>query len=1101
MKRKRVFGAVFMAVVLLLAAFPVYKVNADNTGRINVSDFCIKLNDSELEEGTTVKDDDRLAITFNWSIGNTDSKTNTFVIDLAAMTKKIEIEDVQKKDVLNSDDETIGKFYISGGKMYIILNDDYVGNGSEKKGGANIVGIVKTGLKEEDNGRTIPIGIGDLEYNVIYDAAIKDSELTIKKTASGSVQRTGNELRQAYDVELTAKNGEVTGVSLEDKSDNGLSDISEITVKESTVTGIVQGGVYNSLESLNSALSGVKFNKNDKLVISYTMKVDKDIATDNPSRSYTNKVIAGYTDNKGIKDSHEATARIDYEKPVVEKKAEWKDRDTGIVKWTIKVKLNSYNDPEKSSLSDYNASILDEVSGDWNDGEFNGNFDPSKFIYNSETGEYTYTYEMKIKDSYLNSQKSANLTNNVKISFNWDGNITNISGTGTVFVDARNWVSKKAVGYDYDKHDISWKITLNPVPEKIKDLIVTDTTPKWDSSEGTHKLTGSVYIEDESGKKVQVADDNGHLIEENGIINSYSDGQLKFDDTYIASQSGKCINIYYKSHIEDEDKSIDGRNYRNRVDIQYSQDGRIKTSDAGAFFRKSEAVTKKYERVPLKNQIRYTVKADLSKVENLHSGQKLVFTDTLPNGMKLIDGSVSAVAYNGSDKIKDVNVTTDNNGGSLVFTVKITDDMLSEDISNLSVDVYYTLGVKNEKDFVLAGQEKTFENYVRGSVDDNIIGESTTTTILKPQRVISKNAVYSKDTAPYAEYEIRVNPDSVDLSNGTLVARDELGEALSYDLDSIKVEKYDNWNWVELKRGSEYSYTLDSDKNSLTFNLPDGTYLRIKYRARVNLYVSIDTSKNATLTEKNSYNRISLEGFKEEVTKSAKSFTCVAITPHVWGDAEFGRINILKYWNENGNLASLSGCSFKLEKCHYDSKTGKMVTDEVVNQDIPVDENGKASVGNLLYDQIYSLVETKAPNGFKIRTEPYYFVITGSDGITLPEDIAIKEFGNGAVLTYENTLAGPSDDNQDRQNSGHNGNIPDNGQNTQDTGSGQNTVISNEEDAHSTDQNVSTSDKSNINKWAVVCIVSVCLIIAIAAAGIVKNKKFNKDRENKEDNK
>lgn len=84
-------------------------------------------------------------------------------------------------------------------------------------------------------------------------------------------------------------------------------------------------------------------------------------------------------------------------------------------------------------------------------------------------------------------------------------------------------------------------------------------------------------------------------------------------------------------------------------------------------------------------------------------------------------------------------------------------------------------------------------------------------------------------------------------------------------------------------------------------------------------------------------------------------------------------ISILKI-NDETTPQALSGAVFSLE-----SSDG---TDwSMVSSGITVDDNGIASINNLLYDKLYRLTETKAPDGYSILTEKIYFKIQKENGV------------------------------------------------------------------------------------------------------------------------
>lgn len=321
--------------------------------------------------------------------------------------------------------------------------------------------------------------------------------------------------------------------------------------------------------------------------------------------------------------------------------------------------------------------------------------------------------------------------------------------------------------------------------------------------------------------------------------------------------------------------------------------------------------------------------------------------------------------------------------------------------------INYRLTVEDVGELIKNGSA-TYTNIVTGSFNGNSIGEDDATTTLTPRQAVSKSFVYTGSssgnaaTAPFVYYTVEVNPDAADLSSAgdTLTAVDKMGSALTYDLTSIKVQAYRNGSWQTLTAGTDYRFTYDLSGNSVTFTVPDETYLKITYRARVVLEYS--STNNPFLGWNNSQNQFNLYGYSSSSTQSGVTINSNVLQPDAWAGSSSTNststsITLYKYYTNNGVMTALPGAIFEVVQV---TKNGS-VWDEVPGTEytVTVANNGRVTLPDLVWDKVYKVTETKAPSGF-IKGEPIYLMVPSFGNTSFPDGVIL--FGSGDTLYYEN---------------------------------------------------------------------------------------------------
>ena len=135
----------------------------------------------------------------------------------------------------------------------------------------------------------------------------------------------------------------------------------------------------------------------------------------------------------------------------------------------------------------------------------------------------------------------------------------------------------------------------------------------------------------------------------------------------------------------------------------------------------------------------------------------------------------------------------------------------------------------------------------------------------------------------------------------------------------------------------------------------------------------------------------------------------VAYTPKHQTVSELRDITLFKYWtDQDGNKIALDGSTFQLRYATYDAVNKKMADGDIIKDNITVSaSDGKIVIRDLPIDKYFVLYETASKEGYAVNPYPYYFVLTGSSGITLPTGIDIKTFSEDEnILEYENSEEG-----------------------------------------------------------------------------------------------
>lgn len=211
-----------------------------------------------------------------------------------------------------------------------------------------------------------------------------------------------------------------------------------------------------------------------------------------------------------------------------------------------------------------------------------------------------------------------------------------------------------------------------------------------------------------------------------------------------------------------------------------------------------------------------------------------------------------------------------------------------------------------------------------------------------------------------------------------------MGSALDYYMNSLTING---------KRANSKQVSYDEMNHVLTIMIPDEEKIVLEYEATVNLPVGDD---NNALNETNAYNKCSLRGkgnvseFETRVNLKGKVFESS-------GSSTGKGVSIKLYkCDKNDQTDALEKAKFSCSEVTYDSNFETTATKlKAEGETLPT---GYLTFSGLSRNVLYRIVETEAPDNYKLDATPHYFIFKGNSEENYPE--AIKEGDN----TYPVTL-------------------------------------------------------------------------------------------------
>lgn len=441
-----------------------------------------------------------------------------------------------------------------------------------------------------------------------------------------------------------------------------------------------------------------------------------------------------------------------------------------------------------------------------------------------------------------------------------------------------------------------------------------------------------------------------------------------------------------------------------------------------------------------------TVSADLEETNgilyyrvlintDLTDNEAINLTDIMPEGAEYVEGSLQAAfyvndsysypmidSYNQSLKDEDPS-GWDAVNNKYVYdltakkkpTIAVDDGQIHITIpkgynfnlnngssSGHTIQLTYQMKISDDESWNDPTQtKKTYENKVTWGGNSDSQKMEVTRELNEVQKKGAQ--IYTEDGKPTGKvkYNVLINPASKDLDNksDTLTLKDKLtltpGASATLSLDETKLYYLDLSNKDNNYRGeavdsSLYRIAYDDINNEISVIVPDEFACVLEYTYVVdegNIAGDYQISNSATLNGQ----------FSDSVNTNIKNLSSSATV-------EKGMMKIYKVDDKDYNKR-LTGAEFKLWK--FDSTNNQWVdiTSQVAynKTSIKTNDNGEiifqGDPNNQLLEMatIYKLTETKAPKGYDLSKDPYYFVLVQKD-----QNTTIEETKRNMASTFQN---------------------------------------------------------------------------------------------------
>lgn len=861
--------------------------------------------------------------------------------------------------------ETVGHFEIKGNTITVKYNagdqSELFFSKSNRHGSLIINGTLSdsfTNNHEGGKGKLDLPGVG--QFIIDMDRDKSNDKVDIEKTG-GKVISEGDNLSAEFKLKVSAT-GPQTNVFVTDQMDENMTldgDVQFYTDEACTIS--YTGTVTNNLKETNKFQYTIgSMNDKEVLYAKYKVKVKKDVFAYNPD-DWNSKVGNNIT----VKSDTQTNEKNSYKKLEYTKKnwAEKKHSVTGddsnkVINWEVTLNPGGNFDIGGSTIKD---SLGDNI-GEYIDGSFKCSPSIEGLTWESLTTgnfqvpagcdkEYKITYQTKFGEDSSNAPA---ITKSNTFTINPFGNTQNTDYTDSFKVGKENYqFIEKTCLTTRNSQEVAWQIKINVPENGINHLIVKDTTPEGMNYKSYQVKSGYNGTPIFSQKDRELTFDFGKVNEGTIIIQVFTSLDNIPSTTTSYANKGECFN-------ETKKLGESNANYDYKIETFLEKEGYW-----GSSCNKDEMAWKLI-------------------VKKVPTDAKNVFIeDTLPENTQYVDNSLDIIEkwdsqITNEEILKNIQVEKENGKVKFIFTNKALDYLKT----NYMKLMYKTSII----DISSAIGNKEYKNNASLSVDQSISKASASRWLdLSKDNILDQKYSYSQDTAPNVKYTITVNEGALKLNEGKDIELiDEMGSALDYYMNSLTING---------KRANSKQVSYDEMNHVLTIMIPDEEKIVLEYEATVNLPVGDD---NNALNETNAYNKCSLRGkgnvseFETRVNLKGKVFESS-------GSSTGKGVSIKLYkCDKNDQTDALEKAKFSCSEVTYDSNFETTATKlKAEGETLPT---GYLTFSGLSRNVLYRIVETEAPDNYKLDATPHYFIFKGNSEENYPE--AIKEGDN----TYPVTL-------------------------------------------------------------------------------------------------
>ena len=950
--------------------------------------------------GTKIKNNTELRFNGEFGISNIDHKNEDATLDIDLGAINVTVNDYARSLIKPGSGWT-SEYEIKNNHLIIYLTaKDRLQ--SDIEGDFEINGKVTITDSTIQDGQPVSIKLDGKTITITYDNPPTTSVLSANKMLEGGVYKgaDGN-YYQNYKIELRAKDGNVRITSFNDTLGSSLAYSGQVFVKNAN--GI--DSVYNSIQEIPAT----ELAKDTSMTISYTAKLNTTanelFNTDNYYGTYTNKFNAGYTNNRDEeKNTGNSEVTVNVNKPTVKKSGVY-DSATNSITWTIVIDINSYKDlvnGDVRSLASYlsEAGITDTAG----EGLENVVLTSDNFTTDGD-GKFTATYTTRIKDG-VDISNGKTFKNDVTVNFKYKP----VSAQGSVTVGpAKEFVRKTFDSVDPVTGIFTWNVSVK-LENGMTEVSLVDAPDNNTQDPKAYKILLGSTVLFENGQMTEAASKIMSRIDQYYYV------EMFFKQSYVNSHVGETLVFTYQTKLN-QSGLVNGREYTNTANLKYTYGGDKNTQSSTAKYKYESLITKKAtgqnegDNVSGGNALKYTITVDLKDNSNYHTGSQLVIKDTVNNGFVIdpnnIQARTSTWSHFYADKQNSYYGEVTYDADHQAFVITISEALFNWEGHDGKKELEIIYYAYPSADTPTDNTRLTIQNRAEGTIDGNTIGTSITNTDYTLPEVLKKTAIQSSHDGvfiyPFVDWSVEVNPAGIKLNNGqSMTAVDTLGvnSVLSYDLSSISVTNLRTGTPLE---AGTYTWSYDTATNSVTFTLPDEMPIKIAYKTNIN------ASKGTELNARNASNTFVLYGSSND-TISDKTYNMGGeYRPTMDISGSSAQLTITKYDADN-NQNVLAGAEFKLYRVKYqDGVMHRMYTTPIAldgrttfttGTDGKVVIKGSAANG-LRLDQIYEVVETKAPEGYKVAPSTY-IVFKGNDFA----EVKMPDAGSKYAVQIQNSSVG-----------------------------------------------------------------------------------------------
>ena len=560
-----------------------------------------------------------------------------------------------------------------------------------------------------------------------------------------------------------------------------------------------------------------------------------------------------------------------------------------------------------------------------------------------------------------------------------------------------------------------------------------------------HLNSNGGYLDDSVDFEIIYKDADGNVVQSTDSTTHVKSFEIK-----VKPKDGQTITNAQRLSIDSYSTILDTSNQTAGESWKFSNTGKkgdLKNDSTHSYSKPKPVV--KQGGVRSEYGITYrngTVSADLEETNgilyyrvlintNLNDNGEINLTDIMPEGAQYVDGSLQAAFYvndyTSYSKIESYDQSWknedpsgwDSDSNKYVYdltgnkkpTVTVEDGKMhitipkgyncnlnSGNSTGHTIQLTYQMKVSDDSSWNDPTQtQKTYENKVTwGNNSDSQKMEMTR----ELSEVQKKGAqIYTEDGKPTGKvkYNVLINPASKNLDNrsDTLTLKDKLtlpsGASATLSLDETKLYYLDLSNKDNNYRGdavdsSLYRIAYDDINNEISVIVPDEFACVLEYTYVVdegNIAGDYQISNSATLNGQ----------FSDSVNTNIKNLSSSATV-------EKGKMKIYKVDDKDYNKR-LTGAEFELWKFNTTKNQWEDITSNVAfdGKSIKTNKNGEiifqGDANNQLLEMstIYKLTETKAPEGYDLSKDPYYFVLVQKD-----QNTTIEETRRNMASTFQN---------------------------------------------------------------------------------------------------